>query len=97
MADAYEIADKITELAGEISSQAGRLYSAIDNAVAYAEPDCDREHCDDDWSCTCPQPNVQAEEVWEIGREYLRMLRSGYTLDVTPRDVLEEMERTVRE
>jgi len=61
-----------------------------------ADAYCDRDHCDDIW-CSCPQPNVRAEEAWDIAREYLRQIRMGYTLDITLQEVLEEMERTVRE
>lgn len=34
--------------------------------------------------------------VWEIAQDYLRQIRMGYTLDVTLRDVLEEIERMLR-
>lgn len=55
---------------------------------------CDQDHCDD-YSCHCAYP--ENSDVEDLVKDYLRQIRMGYTLDVTLQDVLEEMERTIRD
>jgi len=86
MADPYALIEEAQALLSE-------AYRAVDDALADAEPDCDRAHCDD-YSCECAEP--ENSDIEEICTDYLQKLRMGYTLDVTLQDVLEEMERTIR-
>lgn len=90
MASIYEEVDKIRVSLDRIEQERGRLIREDDLEDAY----CDRQHCDD-WDCSCDETSTTDSDIQEIVRDYLRKIRMGYTLDVTLRDVLEEMERSM--
>lgn len=59
------------------------------------------EHCDE-WADGYDQGYYEGQrhgkenQAVSVALDYLRQIRMGYTLDVTLRDVLEEIERSVQ-